>query len=355
MKDTKKSAHTWLAAGAAAGMLSVPFIMDGTAAAQSIPAPYKAYQVTGTWNNVGPTPHFAGIDMRLHKLFVSNLSNGTVTVVNTTTGKPITTIKIGGTLHTVMIDQKTSTVYVTDIQQGYVDVINAKTDTLEHQIVVGGHPHGLAVSQRLHEAFVSNVSLSEVEVINLRTNKVIKTIPVGPNPWGVSVNPVTDTIYSANTGIDPFASTPSAQTNANGDTVTVINGKTFQVEATVPVGPHPWNVIADPVNDTVYVGVSGAAQVAVLHNNQVIKDIPVGQSPHGMALDLPKHEIFVNDSVSDQVSLINTRTNKVTQTLRVGIQPQGVAINTHTGTAYVVNQGSQTVTVLAPGKTTVKG
>ncbi len=336
-------------------MLSVPLIMDGTAAAQNIPAPYKTYQVTSTWNNVGPTPHFAGIDMRLHKLFVSNLSNGTVTVVHTTTGKPITTIKIGGTLHTVMVDQKTSTVYVTDIQQGFFDVINAKTDTLEHQIVVGGHPHGLAVSQRLHEAFVSNVSLSEIEVINLRTNRVIKTVPVGPNPWGVSVNPVTDTIYSANTGIDPFAATASAKSNSAGDSVTVINGKTFQVEATVPVGPHPWNVLADPVSNTIYVGVSGAAKVAVIYNNRVIKDIPVGQSPHGLALDLPKHEVFVNDSVSNQVTLINTRTNNVTQTLPVGTQPQGVAVNTHTGTAYVVNQASQTVTVLSLGKTTVKG
>jgi YVTN family beta-propeller protein len=60
------------------------------------------------------------------------------------------------------------------------------------------------------------------------------------------------------------------------------------------------------------------------------------------------------DSVSNQVSIINTHTNKVTQTLPVGSQPQGVAVDTHSGTAYVVNLASQTVTILSPENTTVR-
>ncbi|WP_020375135.1 YncE family protein [Sulfobacillus thermosulfidooxidans] len=306
----------------------------------------QTYHVQSTWSNVGPTPHFSGVDMKLHKLFVSNLANGTVTVLNSQTGQYLGTIKIGGTLHTVMVDQQTNTVYVTDIQRGLLDVINAKTDQVTDEIAVGGHPHGLAVSNRLHEAFVSNVSLSEIEVINLKTNRVIKTIPVGPNPWGVTVNPVTDTIYAANTGINPFAAQSDQQLNPQGDSVTVINGHTFTVEATIPVGPHPWNLIADPVNNETYVGVSGAHEVAVLAHNHVVQDITVGQSPHGLALDLPAHRLFVNDSLSNAVSVVNTRTNQVVQTLPTGQQPQGVSVDSHTGTVYIMNQASQTATIL---------
>ncbi len=304
------------------------------------------YHVQATWSPVGPTPHFAGVDPRLHKLFVSNLAHGTVTVLNTQTGKIIGTIPLGGTVHTVMVDQQTQTVYVTDIQRGLLDVINARTDRVEQEIPVGGHPHGLAVSQRLHEALVSNISLNAVEVVNLHTNKVTRTIPVGPNPWGVTVNPRTDTIYAANTGINPFASRPYQQVNSHGDSVTVINGKTFQVVTTVPVGPHPWNIVANVANDQVYTGVSGANEVAVLQQNRVTKDIPVGQSPHGIALDGPLHRLLVNDSLSNQVSIIDTQQNRLVQTLPTGRQPQGITVNERTGTAFAVNQASQSVTVL---------
>ncbi len=336
----------WFTALGGSAMVAAGLMNPGQASAASH-SPIS-YQVQHTWTDVGPTPHFAGVDLRLNKLFVSNLANGTVTVVNAKTGQKIGTIHIGGTLHTVMVDQKTSTVYVTDIQRGLVDVINAKTDQVEKEINVGGHPHGLAVSQRLNQAFVSNISLNEVEVINLKTNQVIKTIPVGPNPWGVTVNPRTDTIYAANTGIDPFASSKSQQVNPQGDSITIINGKTFQVEKTLPVGPHPWNIVSDPGTHTVYTGVSGASEVAMIQHQRVVKDIAVGNSPHGLALDPHVHRLFVNDSLSNAVSIINTRTNQVQQTLPTGKQPQGVAVNEQTGTAYAINQAGQSATVLEP-------
>lgn len=334
-----------LLAGSAA-FTAGPLLTSHTAQAHSH-APIS-YQVQHTWTDVGPTPHFAGVDMRLNKLFVSNLAHGTVSVVNAKTGQQIGTITIGGTLHTVMVDQKTSTVYVTDIQRGLVDVINAKTDKVEKEINVGGHPHGLAVSQRLHQVFVSNITQDAVEVINLKTNQVIKTIAVGPNPWGVTVNPKTDTIYAANTGIDPFAASKSQQVNPLGDSITIINGKTFQVEKTLPVGPHPWNIIANPASDVVYTGVSGAHEVAMIQHERVVKDIGVGNSPHGLAWDPRLHRLFVNDSLSNQVSIINTRTNQVQQTLPTGNQPQGIAVNEHTGTAYAINQAGASATVLVP-------
>lgn len=306
------------------------------------------YQVRATWQDVGATPHFAGLDIRLQKLFVSNLSQGTLTVSNAQSGVKEATIRLGGTLHTVVVDQQNQRVYVTDIQRGLLDVVNPATNRIIARISVGGHPHGLAVSQRLHEAAVSNISLNAVEIINLNTNRVMKTIPVGPNPWGVSINPVTDTIYVANTGINPYAVSPAPTVNPAGDSVTIINGRTLTVEKTVVVGPHPWNVLADPVTDTTYVGVSGAHAVAVLADQRVIQDIGVGQSPHGLALDLAHHQLWVNNSASNTVTLINTQTNTVSQTLPVGVDPQGVTVNPVTQTAYVVNQGSDSVSVVAP-------
>jgi YVTN family beta-propeller protein len=77
---------------------------------------------------------------------------------------------------------------------------------------------------------------------------VTATIPVG-NMFGVAVNPRNDTIYLANTGAD---------------TMSVINGRTNSVTATVPVGGAPVNIAVNPNAKTIYVTNEDAGTVSVL-------------------------------------------------------------------------------------------
>ena len=60
------------------------------------------------------------------------------------------------------------------------------------------------------------------------------------------------------------------------------------------------------------------------------------------------HWALCSNNISCQNSLINTRTNQVQQTLPTGKQPQGVAVDEHTGTVYAINQAAQSATVLDP-------
>lgn len=53
---------------------------------------------------------------------------------------------------------------------------------------------------------------------------------------------------------------------------------------------------------------------------------------------------------SNTVSVINPVTNAVTATISVGNQPVGVAVNPFTGTIYVTNSLSNTVSVITPGR-----
>jgi DNA-binding beta-propeller fold protein YncE len=47
------------------------------------------------------------------------------------------------------------------------------------------------------------------------------------------------------------------------------------------------------------------------------------------------------------VSVISGKTNKVTATIPVGSGPEVVAVNPATGTVYVTNEGSDTVSVIS--------
>jgi YVTN family beta-propeller protein len=81
---------------------------------------------------------------------------------------------------------------------------------------------GVAANPKTNTIYVVNQTVAgTVSVINGRTNTVVATIPVGINPEEAAVNPKTNTIYVTNDG---------------GGTVSVISGKTNTVVATIPVG-----------------------------------------------------------------------------------------------------------------------
>jgi serine/threonine-protein kinase len=50
----------------------------------------------------------------------------------------------------------------------------------------------------------------------------------------------------------------------------------------------------------------------------------------------------------DGVSVISGRTNTVTATIAVGVEPFGIAVDPKTTTAYAANFHDNTVSVLAP-------
>ena len=81
--------------------------------------------------------------------------------------------------------------------------------------------------------------------------------------------------------------------------------------------------------------------------------ISVGARPEGVAVDPATGTIYVANQNSDTVSVINGATNTVTATIAVGSTPFAVAVDPTTDTAYVANIGSDTVSVINGATNTV--
>jgi YVTN family beta-propeller protein len=62
----------------------------------------------------------------------------------------------------------------------------------------------------------------------------------------------------------------------------------------------------------------------------------------------------VTNFFSQNVSVIDTATNKVTATVKVGTYPLGVAVDPNGKKLYVTNLGSSDVSVIDTGTNTVK-
>ena len=81
------------------------------------------------------------------------------------------------------------------------------------------------------------------------TDTVTATIPVGTDPSGIESDPLTNTVYVANTG---------------DNTVSVIGGYTNRVTATITVGGQPFGIGTDPLRNAVYVSNSGDNTLSII-------------------------------------------------------------------------------------------
>ncbi|MDN5847507.1 MAG: hypothetical protein L0H53_14680, partial [Candidatus Nitrosocosmicus sp.] len=81
----------------------------------------------------------------------------------------------------------------------------------------------------------------------------------------------------------------------------------------------------------------------VFADEGVIDTIGIGSNPFGVAYNSDNNDIYVTNSGSDTVSVIDGDTNKVTDTIGGGIIPTGIAYNSDNNDIYVTNSGSDTV------------
>lgn len=132
--------------------------------------------------------------------------------------------------------------------------------------------------------------------------------------------------------------------NQTSNTVSVISDNPT---VTVDVGMGPSALAVTPDGEFVYVANSASASVSVIQtsNNTVVDTVDVGTSPFGVAVTPNGDFVYVANDFSNNVSVIQTSSNTVIATVAVGDSPTGVAIPNDTY-VFVANAASNTVSVI---------
>jgi YVTN family beta-propeller protein len=151
--------------------------------------------------------------------------------------------------------------------------------------------------------------------------------------------------------------------NQSSGTVAIVDLGTAEVTARIPVGSGPTGVVISPddrlayVADTGYIG-PGNVDVVDLATNQVVDAIPVGQQPTGLALSADGGRLFVADAtlylplqspapdVPGHITVIDTASRRVTDTVPVGIAPLFVSLSADGGELAVGDYGSNAVSLM---------
>jgi YVTN family beta-propeller protein len=81
-------------------------------------------------------------------------------------------------------------------------------------------------------------------------------------------------------------------------------------------------------------------------SNQKVEEIAVGEEPRFLAITDKDRRVFVSNSRSGTVSMINPKNRKVLLTTTVGTEPAGLAVTPDGNFVYVANFGSADVAVL---------
>lgn len=217
-------------------------------------------------------------------------------------------------------------------------VVFRQLSTSTHALHIAQYPVSVAVDPGTHAVYVTHSSDGTVSVIDGRTRKLTATVPIGENPRGVAVDPESHTVYV---------------TNDNG--VSVIDGSTNRLTATVRIGKGPDGVAVDPGARTLYVTNRDDGTMSVIDGstNTVTATLPVGKDPGGVAVDPGTHTVYVTNydpgTNQGRVSVVDGSTRAVVATVPVGAPGDAVtelAVDPGTRTVYVPNRFDGTVWVI---------
>ncbi len=301
-----------------------------------------------TWAtvNVGNAPRFIGINKISNTIYVSNIDDNTLSVIDgaTCSGQitsgcmqPQPTTPTGAAPYQVAVDETTNTIYVANLNDNTVSVINGDvcngTDTSGCNqtwpiVTVGASPQGLALNPGTHTIYVANRSDNTVSVIDtLHCNahdssgcgQAPATIAVGAGPRSVGIVFATNTVFVG---------------NKDDLTVSVIDGSTCNGGDTTGCGQTPPAVLLGAFPST---GGNG--------NNILARSI---------AIDSRKHIIYIPNYGDSDVATLDANTCraghvndchvKIVQK-RMGGLPLAATVDEATETVYVANDADGTVSV----------
>lgn len=269
------------------------------------------YQVIGDIETLNYGAHDLALSRDGRQLWVTNLANGRVSVIDTESRKTIASIYTGTRAHVVALTNNNKHAWVANISDNTISIIDTTIFRILGTIPVGKGPMGIAFSRDGKFAYVSSQD-KMVNIIDTSAHQVIKQIPVGPNPHFLTLGP-DGNIWGTNTGSND---------------IYVIDTTTNEIAKTIEVGPAPQQIafaLKGTAGPNAYVTVTGINKVVVVDATSptlaIREQIDVGDGPNGIWANAVGTKIYVGHTKSNNVMVVDTGTSQVLSTLPVGRKP----------------------------------
>jgi YVTN family beta-propeller protein len=215
---------------------------------------------------------------------------------------------------------------------GVVDVAQRR---LTRKISAGSDPEEFSLSKDGTRLYVSNEDVKTASVINIATGKVEHIIVVGQEPEGVATTPDGKRFY--------------VTCEAGGD-VYVVDAGSYAILGHFKVNVRPRTVAFMPDSAVAFIPSESTAELNVIDtaNFTVLKVIalPQGSRPMSVKVSLDGRRIYVSNGRAGTISVLDSRTYELLDSIKVGIRPWGIALSPDGKFLYSANGPSNDVSVV---------
>ncbi len=225
------------------------------------------------------------------------------------------------------LDAASDRLFISHMGAGEIVVFNVRTRKVERTI--GGLPGvtGVLAVHALGKIYASVTGLHQVAVIDANTLRVIKLVGTIEFPDGIAYAPDQRKIYVS---------------DELGGKLLVIRADSDTVEGTVPLDGEAGNTLFDPGSRCILVAVQTRNQVYVIDpgGERILGrfDLAGAERPHGMVIDAARRLAFVANETDASLLVVDLRLMKVTDTMRVGADPDVLAFDPLWRRLYVASE-----------------
>lgn len=212
------------------------------------------------------------------------------------------------------VDPTTGRIYMNHMGAGRTIVFDANRGQVVSEVAGVPRATGVWVVPQHHQVYISAPGNHEVTVIDDRTLRIIGHVGGIRFPDGIAYAPEADKVFVS---------------DESGEADVVIDARTVRKLSTIPLGGEAGNTHYDSVSRCILVAVQTRNELVAIdpRTERIVRryDLPGSDGPHGFALDEVGRLAFVSSEGNSVLQVVDLRTMKVSQTLRVSGEPDVLA------------------------------
>jgi DNA-binding beta-propeller fold protein YncE len=225
------------------------------------------------------------------------------------------------------VDPTTGRIYMNHMSAGRTIVFDANSGRVITEIMDLPRATGVWAVPAHHQVYVSAAGAHQVAIIDDRALKVISRVGGIRFPDGIAYAPVADKVFVS---------------DESGGADVVIDPKTRKKRSTIELGGEAGNTHYDSVSHCILVAVQTLNQLVAIDpvGERIVQryDLPGSDNPHGFTLDEPGRLAFITSEGNSLLQVVDLRTMKILQTLKVPDDPDVLAWDPSLHRLYVASE-----------------
>ena len=238
------------------------------------------------------------------------------------------------------VDPAAGRLYISHMNAGRLVVFDLDSARVVREIEGLPRVTGVWAVPGHHHVYAAAAGAHEVAVIDDRTLSVVARVGGIRFPDGIAYAPDADKVFVS---------------DESGKADVVIDARTLAKRATIALGGEAGNTHYDSVSKCILVAVQTRGQLVAIDpvSEQVVAryDVSGVEAPHGFTLDEARRLAFVTGEGNAALAVVDLRTMRVTQRLKVGDDPDVLAWDPGWRRLYVASESGVLSSFWATGDT----